>query len=148
MMCHGHLLNYYDQRARKQVTSQKVMQYTINDHYLGVASFWPSIIGFAVWEVICWQADFSASDIVYVIDVLVTSVLLRCSSVSAMHLEHGSQSTNAFWLCWIMFQGTFLNYNYLRARTQVTSQKVMQYMTTILLLQDFCHLLFSFPFGR
>ena len=32
------------------------------------------------------------------------------------------------WLCWIVFQGNFLNHHYLRARKQATFQKVMQYI--------------------
>ena len=49
--------------------------HAIYDRYLAVARCWSSIVGFAVWEVACLRADFSASDIVYVTDVLVTFVL-------------------------------------------------------------------------
>ena len=62
----------------------------IYGRYLAIARYWTSIVGFAVWEVTCWRADFSASDIVYVTDVLATSVLLQCNAVSAMRLGHGS----------------------------------------------------------
>ena len=51
--------------------------HAIYDNYLAVARFWSSVVGFAAWEVTCWRADFSASYIVYVTDVLVTSVLLQ-----------------------------------------------------------------------
>ena len=48
----------------------------------------------------------------------------------------------------VLCQGYFLNHHYLRARKQVTSQKVMPYMTTILLLQEFGHLLLALLFVR
>ena len=62
-------------------------------------------------------------------------------------LEHGSQSSHAFGLL-DLFQGHFLNHQYLRARKQVTSQKAMQYMIPILLLQDLRHSLSALLFGR
>jgi hypothetical protein len=78
--------------------------HAIYDHYLAVARFWSFIVGFAVWEVACLRADFSASDIVYVTDVLVTSVLLQCNQVSAMRLGHSSQSAHSvFVLCSFCF---------------------------------------------
>ena len=48
--------------------------HAIHDHYFAVARCWSSIVGFAVWEVACLRADFSASDVVYVTDGLVSSV--------------------------------------------------------------------------
>ena len=48
--------------------------HAIHDHYVAVARFWSSIVGFAVWEIDCLRTDFSASDIVYVTDGLVSSV--------------------------------------------------------------------------
>ena len=53
--------------------------HAIYDHDLAVARCWSFIVGFAVWEVACLRADFNASDIVYVTDVLVTSVLRQCN---------------------------------------------------------------------
>ena len=82
-------------------------RHAIYDHDLAVARFWSSIVGFAVWEVACLRADFSASDIVYVTDVLVTSVLLQCNTVSAMHFEHGSQSIHAFGFTGLCSRETF-----------------------------------------
>ena len=85
----------------------------IYGRYLAIARCWTSIVGFAVWEVTCWRADFSASDIVYVTDVLVTSVLLQCNTVSAMRLGHGSaprcgkntsSSVGVFVLCSFCFE--------------------------------------------
>ena len=81
--------------------------------YLAIARCWTSIVGFAVWEVTSWRADFSASDIVYVTDVLATSVLLQCTTVSAMRLENGSaprcgkntsSSVGVFVLCRFCFE--------------------------------------------
>ena len=48
----------------------------------------------------------------------------------------------------VLCQGFFLSHNYLRARKQATFQKVMQYMTTILVLQDVGHLVLALLFGR
>ena len=64
--------------------------HAINVRYLAIARCWTSIVGLAVWEVTCWRADFNASDIVYVTDVLTTSVLLQCNTLSAMRLGHDS----------------------------------------------------------
>ena len=48
--------------------------HAMHDHDLAVAGCWSSIVGFAVWEVACLRSDFSASDVVYVTDGLVSSV--------------------------------------------------------------------------
>ena len=51
------------------------------------------------------RADFSASDIVYVTDGLVSSVLQQCNTVSATRLEHSSQSAHGvFVLCSFCFE--------------------------------------------
>ena len=67
--------------------------HAINVSDLAIARFWTSIVSFAVWEVTCSRADFNASDIVYVTDVLTTSVLLQCNTLCAMRLGHGKQAT-------------------------------------------------------
>ena len=57
----------------------------MEDHYLVAARFWSSLVGFAVLEVSCLQADFSASGRAYVTDVLVTSVLTQCNTMFDWH---------------------------------------------------------------
>ena len=64
--------------------------HAIHDYYLAVAIYWSSIVGVAVWEVNCLRADFNATDIVYVTDVLTTTVLLQCNALSAMRWGHAS----------------------------------------------------------
>ena len=123
-------------------------RHAVYGHDFAIDRFWTSIVGFAVCEITCWRADFNASDIVYVTDVLVTFVLLQCNPVFAMHLGHGSQSTRSFGFTRLCSRKTVLNHHYLRVRKQVTFQKVIPYMTTILLLLHFGHSLLALLFGR
>ena len=87
--------------------------HTINVGFFVIAKCLTSIVGFAVWEVTRLRADFNASDIVYVTDVLTTSVLLQCNTLSAMRLGHGSaprccmntsSSVGVFVLCRFCFE--------------------------------------------
>ena len=63
---------------------------------------------------------------------------------------HWSSAVKAVMLLayWIYSRDIFLNHQYLRARKQITSQKAMPYMITILLLQDIGHPLSALLFGR
>ena len=68
--------------------------HTIHDHDLAVASVWSSIVSFAVWEVTCLRAVFSASDILYVTDGLVSSVFQQCNTMPVMRVDHSSHNAH------------------------------------------------------
>ena len=109
------------------------------------------VIGFISWLILIVQGSISGS-FMFLPSICIRIHIHIIYSYIYMFLCHAfgawQPKQACFWLSWISFQGHFLNHQYLRARKQVTSQKAMQYMITILLLQDVGHPLSALLFGR